>query len=276
MPHNVNTEPTPKSHPGFMDFLVAGGPQLIPAGGTLLDYFKSFPTVYMREKAAFDWEPKDSKIPEHAGIATAMWVGGHALITDILLSGSAEVATALPYIRALVCGLAYSTWKDPKNHTSKFYEWPVKLYDNDPTELSGIRSLLAFMVGFLGAKNNVGGGPWMTGATIGLATSSAMIFNPFLFHPHPDKYDLTEYTKIVIPFTMLMGLLSKLLGSRMSPTAFAMVMGLINATLEKSRLQTLVFKNLAGYDYPPHVPPPITPPPHNGRMMTPLVSYTAY
>jgi hypothetical protein len=279
MPHHNDdvVVPTPKLFgTGMMDFLMAGLPQLIPGGAMIMDYFKSFPTVFFREKKAFGWEytndPK-STVPKDIGIATAMWIGGHALMTDILLSSFAEASTSLPYIRALVCGLTYKSWKDP-NESSSLYQWPVKLYYGDQSDLSGLRSLLAFLVGFLGARNNVGGGPWSTGGHIGLATSSAMIFNPYLFHPSTDTYDLGTFMKMVIPYTMTMGMLSKLLSSRISPTAYSVLMGLINAGLEKSKIQNLVFANLGQYSDPyQHIAPP---PYHGHRLIAPLSSYTGY
>lgn len=228
----------------------------------LVDYVKSFPTVYWNENnhwKGYDMNNPDTKFSNQIAVGTGMWIGGLALMTDILFSGMAEASSVLPYIRALICGVSYSGFNNlwsPGTH-GKYYDWLFNLYEHDQAKVGGMASLLAFMVGFMGTRNNVGGGPWATGGHIGLATASAMIDNPYVFRTGsstdgtPYGFELGKYAGLVFAYALTLGGASKLLSSRVSPTALAVIIGALNVMLQKKRLQSVVW----GWFGPP---PPIT------------------
>lgn len=293
MPHDVNSPPIEALSPfhgKLTDFFMAGAPQLIPLGNTIIyDYFKSFPTVYMHVKNSFSWTDNKTN-PDAAADAAkiaAMWIGGQALMVDILLSGMAEVSTALPYIRAMVCGMALSGFTGLWNGAThgKYYEWIPRIWgENYGKTLYGMRNILAFIVGFMGTRNNVGGGPWSTGGHIGLATASAMITDPWLFSTGADYgpdnntlgFSSGAYLKLVFLHALSLGGISKLLSTRVSPTALGVIVGALNAVFLDNKINPLLTVFFTDH-YPVKNPPPHkVPPPTAGRMMSPLVSYTAY
>jgi len=295
MPHHNDDPIVPSahsSHGGLMDFLVAGAPQLIPIGNSIIyDYFKSFPTVYMHEKTTYGWYGKDnvtdSDVAHQIAMGTAMWIGGQALIVDILLSGMAEAGSALPYLRALVCGLSLNGFSGLWNAVphGKHYEWIPDLYWEDSGKtLGGLQSLLAFLIGFMGTRSNVGGGPWSTGGHIGLATASAMIGNPYLFLTGSDGtpptygFELKDYLMLIVGHVITMGGISKLLSTRVSPTALSVLVGVMNALFQHNKLQALLFPwILKNYPTnPDHGLKPLKPPTSGNRLGGPLIAYTAY
>jgi len=259
MPH-LNDDPVvnPKFkfspfHGKFTIMAAAGLPQLLTQGPMILDYFKSAPFVFFLQKNQLgDLGQPTTDWADHVAKASCLWLGGQALVVDILLSAFPEMASAVPYLRALVLGLAASgfdhLWFTSGQH-GKYYEWIFNLYETNPTELGGLRSFLAFMLGFLGARGNVGAGPWSTGAHIGLATSSAMITTPYLFKEGTYRpyltYKLHDYVKLIISYTMMMGLGSRILSSRTNPNTYALLMGALNAFMEHGKIQSLVFPYLA-------------------------------
>lgn len=277
MPHEEHgkavTAPNNK-HEYIWSFLMAALPQLIPGGGIIGDYFKSFPTVFMyAHKRALGWKGATSPFEKGFGLGNAMWIGGQAAVVDILLSGFAEANNMLPYIRAFVCGSANQEFSDPyEGAGSAFWEkgglqyWAARLAQGDEQKLSGMRNLLAFMLGFMGTRNNVGGTPFLTGATIGLATSSALINNPLVFESNlsgvDPTYDTKDYVKLVFFYALTMGGMSNLLSSRISPGALNVLAGVLNAILQDKRILTpFVLPYLTTrVNIPAIVPPPIVGP----------------
>lgn len=279
MPHEehgkAGTTPSVK-HDYVWSFLMAALPQLIPGGGIIGDYFKSFPTVFMfGHKRVLGWQGADSGFEKGFALGNAMWIGGQAAVVDILLSGFAEANNMLPYIRAFVCGSANQEFSDPytgpgmafwESPSSGFPYWAARLAQGDEQKLAGMRNLLAFMLGFMGTRNNVGGTPFLTGATIGLATSSALINNPLVFESNPTgidpTYDTQDYVKLVGFYALTMGGMSNLLSSRISPGALNIFAGVLNAILQDKRILTpYVLPYLTTRVNPPHlVKTPIVPP----------------
>lgn len=247
--------PTPSSHPDLWAFLIAGLPQLIPGGGIIGDYLKSFPTTYFYKKKRTGW----SGDAGNAAMINALWIGGQAVTVDILLSGFAELANIQPYLRAFVCGTAnqyYNTgvsWKE-----DHFKSWAMNLAFENPQKLESLYSLWSFLLGFLAMKNNVGGGAASSAAFAGLATGSSMILNPNVFEiPSYNGdayfYDVKSYLMVIATFVFTEALIAKFLEGRVSAFWLNTIIGIINASLRSRELGQRVFGYLRGEQ--PIVPP---------------------
>lgn len=248
---------TPKSHADLWAFLIAGLPQLIPGGGIIADYFKSFPTTFFyKNKLLSGWQNISPHFARDGALINAMWIGGQAITVDILLSGFAETSNLLPYMRALVCGIAnryYNAGGGFLNEPGKFpYGWAALLYNFDYNALESLYSLWSFLLGFMAVKNNVGGGAVSSAALGGLATGSSMILNPSLFYSfdvNPSGLETAgsgTYLKIIAGFVFVEALVAKILEGRVSATALSVLMGLTNAILRYSLLNTYVANYLKG------------------------------
>lgn len=250
--------PTPKSHASLWAFLIAALPQLIPGGGIIADYFKSFPTTFFyKNKLLSGWNNKAPHFARDGALINAMWIGGQAITVDILLSGFAETSNLLPYMRALVCGIAnqyFNVGGGFLNEPGKWpYGWAAIIYgSNNPGALESLYSLWSFLLGFLAMKNNVGGSPAASAALGGLATGSSMILNPSLFYSfdvNPSGLETAgsgTYLKIIAGFVLVEALVAKILEGRVSQTALNVLIGLTNAVLRYALLNTYVDKYLSG------------------------------